>query len=394
MNLIPRAAGLAAALLLAACAQRVAPPPVAATPAEPATAVQAGVAPGPGLKRLLPADAAPALRAFRISCPSLRTREDASGLTLKGDWDAACAAAEIWPDAQARRFFLRHFRAARVGSGQTFATGYYEPQIRASRVRAPGYEAPVYRRPPDLVEADVVDPATGKARKRRGLVVDGQLQPYHDRAAIVGGALAGKGLELAWAADPIELFFLQIQGSGRLLMPDGSVMRIGYDGQNGRDYTAIGRVLRERGVFAPGQATMANIIAHLRSQPDGGASVMNENASWVFFRELTGPGPLGALGRPVTPRASVAADPAFVPLGAPVVLDLADDRADGLWVAQDTGGAIKGANRFDTFWGAGEEAAAISGGLSASGTALLLLPKASFKRLRAGSRDGGAPAQR
>ena len=386
---------LASGALVVGCAtRRVATPPTDSAAPAPTDAVSAGVARGPKLGRVLPADPAAALAAFRISCPSLVARTDQSGLTQQADWAAACAAAEAWPATDARRFFIRHFRAVRVGDGAAFATGYYEPQIRAAPTRMPGYEVPIYRRPPDLVEADVPDPAKpGQTRKRRGLMQDGQLAPYHDRAAIAGGALANRRLELAWAADPIDLFFLQVQGSGRLLMPDGSVMRIGYDGQNGRDYTAIGRVMRERGMLAPGQANMAGIIAVLRAQPDGGAAIMNENKSWVFFRELTGPGPLGALGRPVTPRVSVAADPAFVPLGAPVLLDLAEDRADGLWVAQDTGGAIKGANRFDTFWGAGEEAAAIAGGMSARGTALLLLPKASWKRL-AEDKRGGAAAQR
>jgi membrane-bound lytic murein transglycosylase A len=197
--------------------------------------------------------------------------------------------------------------------------------------------------------------------------------------------LAGRGLELAWAADPIDLFFLEIQGSGRLKAPDGSVMRIGYDNQNGRDYVAIGRLLRDRGILPPGGANMAAITAWMRSQPDGGKALMRENLSYIFFKELTGPGPLGALGIAVTPRITVAADPLFTPLGAPVFVDLDRDEADGLWVAQDTGGAIKGANRFDTFWGAGDEAKRIAGGMSANGSALILLPRGSVARIRPAS---------
>ena len=192
--------------------------------------------------------------------------------------------------------------------------------------------------------------------------------------------LAGKGLELAWAADPIELFFLHIQGSGRLRMADGSVMRIGYDNQNGREYVAVGRLLRERGILPPGGASMQAILAWMRANPDQAKALMRENLSYIFFKELTGPGPLGALGVPVTPQTTVAADPLFVPLGAPVFLTLDRPEANGLWVAQDTGGAIKGANRFDTFWGAGAEATRIAGGMSASGQALILLPKGSVAR--------------
>jgi membrane-bound lytic murein transglycosylase A len=195
--------------------------------------------------------------------------------------------------------------------------------------------------------------------------------------------LAGRGLEIAWAGDAVEFFFLQVQGSGRLKQPDGQVIRIGYAGQNGRDYTGIGRLMKERGLLGPGQTTMQGIIAYIRAHPAEGTAIMRENKSWVFFRELTGPGPLGALNIPVTPRGSVAADVMFVPLGAPVILSM--DRADasGLWIAQDTGGAIKGANRFDTFWGAGDEARMIAGGMASRGTAFLLLPKGTLARLAA-----------
>ncbi len=159
-------------------------------------------------------------------------------------------------------------------------------------------------------------------------------------------------------------------------------MRIGYAGQTGREYVALGRLLRERGILQS-PVTMQAIKQWLRTHPVEGRALMQENKSYIFFTELTGPGPLGSLGRPVTPNVTVAADPKFVPLGAPVLLSgMEDPRADGLWVAQDTGGAIKGANRFDTFWGAGEEAARIAGGMSARGRALLLLPRGTVQRLR------------
>ncbi len=205
--------------------------------------------------------------------------------------------------------------------------------------------------------------------------------PYFDRGEIDRGALEGHAPVIAWAADPIEVFFLQIQGSGRLRAPDGSVMRIGFAGQNGRDYTGIGALMRDRGLLAPGQASMQGIMAYLHAHPDEGRAIMDENKSFVFFRELTGNGPLGAMGQPVTGGVSAATDPAFVPLGAPVFLSMDRAEATGLWVTQDTGGAIKGPNRFDTFWGAGEDARAIAGGMASHGTAFVLVPVGTLARL-------------
>lgn len=367
------------------------PPPPVVTPSpapEPANAAAAGVRIGPAIAGLAldPAAAARAFDAFRISCPSVTTRQDVSGLALPGDWQAACDAARDWPRGDAARFLDTHFATVEVGGGTAFATGYYEPEIRGSRTRAPGYQVPVYALPPDLLERN---PQTG-ARGRGRIDDNGDYVLYHDRTAIEEGVLSGRGLEIGWAADPVDLFFLQIQGSGRLRLPDGGVMRIGYAGQNGREYVAIGRVLRDRGLIQP-PVSMQRIVQWLHANPEEGRAIMRENRSYVFFRELTGPGPLGALGRPVTPFASVAADPNFVPLGAPVLLSGMDNpRANGLWVAQDTGGAIRGANRFDTFWGAGSEAAAIAGGMQARGRALILLPRAAVERLRA----SGAASQR
>jgi membrane-bound lytic murein transglycosylase A len=290
----------------------------------------------------------------------------------------------VTPDQEAATFFATQLEVARIGDGRAFATGYYEPEIAGSRTPAPGYAVPIYKRPADLVEVDLgLFSESLKGRRFRGRVVNNQLLPYADRAEIVAGGLAGRGLELAYAADAIDFFFLQVQGSGRLKLPDGSIMRIGYDGQNGRDYTAIGKVMREKGLLAPGDANMAGIVRWLRANPDQAQAVMNENKSWVFFKELMGPGPLGALGLPVTGRATVAADPLFVPLGAPIFLQTDRPEANGLWVAQDTGGAIKGPNRFDTFWGAGAEAEQIAGGMMARGVAYVLVPKGTVARLKA-----------
>lgn len=363
------------------------PMPVLAAPPVPTTATtaaMAGVVAGPRIADLGIADAnaTAALAAFRLSCPAVQRRADASGLTQTGDWVEACRAATNWRDSDAIAFFDRHFAAVQVGDGKAFVTGYFEPEIGGSRDKRPGYDVPVYRRPPDLVEVDLGQFASDLAgRKIRGRIEGGRYVPYHDRLAIDSGALAGRGLEIAWAADMADFFFLQVQGSGRLRLPDGSVMRIGYDGQNGREYVGIGKLLRDRGALAPGQASMQGILDYLRADPARGAAVMRENPSVVFFRELTGPGPIGALNVPVTGRASAAADPKYVPLGAPLFLSLDRAEPNGLWIAQDTGGAIKGANRIDSFWGAGREAQAIAGGMSARGAMLLFLPRASVQRL-------------
>jgi membrane-bound lytic murein transglycosylase A len=407
-------AALLAALLLSACAGGVIPPsaggpstprpvpsgegatrPVPATPrptlpvdlpADPAfdksTAAGMGVTRGPDIASLMPSGerARLALQAFRLSCPTLMRRADQSGLTRGSDWNNSCAAASSWPEASAAEFFARYFEAVQVGDGTAFVTGYYEPEIAGSRTQQPGYAVPIYRRPTDLIDVDLGqfnDALKGKSI--RGKVQGSKFVPYDERSQIVAGTLAGRGLELAYAADPVEFFFLQVQGSGRLNLPGGGVMRIGYDGQNGRDYTGIGKLMKDRGLIQAG--SMQDIMQYLRAHPVEGAGIMNENKSFVFFRELTGAGPLGALGVPVTPEATVAADPKFIPLGAPVLLSLDRSEPNGIWIAQDTGGAIKGANRFDSFWGAGARARGIAGGMSARGSALILLPIGSAARL-------------
>jgi len=332
-------------------------------------------------------DAGTALVSFLESCPAILKRDDQSGLTFPEDWRPACEAASAWPVSDARRFFASFFETARVGDGAAFATGYYEPEIRGSRTRAPGYDVPVYAPPPELVRAWPDDTPEGERSGRPPLGrydSTGRFVPYYDRTQIELGALAGRGLEIAWAADPVEFFFLQIQGSGLLRLPDGSLMRIGYAGQNGREYVGIGRVMRERGLIGAGTeyaTSMQGIMEYIRDHPAQGQDIMRLNKSWIFFRELATDGPLGSLGVPVRREASVAVDPNFVPYGAPVFLDLERDEADGLWIAQDTGGAIKGTNRFDTFWGNGANAREIAGSMSASGQALVLLPRGTLDRL-------------
>jgi membrane-bound lytic murein transglycosylase A len=381
-------------LALAACVRlipgtQVTPPPVATLPAA-ATALTAGLAAGPAVSSLKigSADARGALASFRTSCPRLVSRKDNSGLTTGADWKPACDAAAKWPDAEAPRFFATWFETVKVADGKAFATGYYEPEIAGVRIRQPGFDVPVYGLPSDLVRAKAGEaPANANGTMPFGRYdADGKFVPYFDRSEIDDGALMGRGLEIGWAADPVELFFLQVQGSGRLIGPDGTVLRIGYAGQNGHPYTGIGGVMRQRGLLgsAPGQysGSMQGIMKYIADQPEAGKALMRENKSYVFFREIGAAGPIGSLGVPVKARDSVATDPAFVPLGAPVWLVMDRAEASGLWIAQDTGGAIKGSNRFDTFWGAGSEARTTAGGMSARGEALLLLPKGTLVRLQ------------
>jgi len=360
--------------------------PAAGTGAGGSSAALAGLVAGPAIATL-PIDdagAAQALAAFRTSCPSLVRRTDTSGLTRPADWQPACDAAQSASNGDARAFFSRWFEADQVGDGSAYATGYFIPELRASRRRGSGYEVPIYGRPSDLVDVDLgqfVDSLKGK--KIRGRVSGTTLVPYYDRSEIEGGALRDTAPVLAWGADPAEVFFLQVQGSGELRLRDGSIMRVGYADQNGRDYTGIGKLMLDRGLIGHGEASMQGIVAWLRAHPDQGRQIMQENESFVFFHPLEGAA-VGALGLPVVGGASIAVDPKFVPMGAPVFLSMDRTDATGVWIAQDTGGAIKGANRFDTFWGAGDEAAAIAGGMAAHGTAFVLLPKGTLARLSAG----------
>jgi membrane-bound lytic murein transglycosylase A len=410
--LSPRVLVVCAALLLSACGGQVERPtavsrpapvarPVPATPipAVPSLAVQTGsnaagtgFVLGPPLASLplREEDAVRAVAAFRMSCASLQRRTDTSGLTRGTDWQAACSAAPAVAPGAARAFFAQYFEAVQIADGKAFATGYYEPEIAASRQPMAGYTVPIYGRPGDLIDVDLsLFSESLKGRKIRGRVSGSNFVPYDDRTAIEQGTLNGRAPIIAYAADPVALFFLQVQGSGRLRMPDGAIVRIGYTSQNGRDYTGIGALMKRRGLLGPGQTSMQGIVAWLHAHPDEATAIMRENKSYVFFREQAS-APQGALGVAVTGGVSAAADPKFVPLGAPVLLSM--DRADAsrLWIAQDTGGAIKGPNRIDTFWGAGPDAEATAGGMSARGTAFLLLPTGTVARLTQ-ERANGTP---
>jgi membrane-bound lytic murein transglycosylase A len=296
-----------------------------------------------------------------------------------GAFAASCRDAAALPpgdDAATRTFLDRHFTAWQVG--EDVLTGYYEPELRGSLTRSAEFATPLLRRPPELVEVDLGGFAADlRGRRTSGVVRDGRLQPFHDRAAITGGALEGRGLELAWVADPADAFFLQIQGSGRVSLREGGVLRLGYAAQNGFPYYAIGRALVENGTLTRETVSMQSIRAWLAAaSPAEAAALMNRNPSYVFFRPLPDlppeEGPLGALGAPLTPQRSIAVDRTQTPLGAPVWVAGAAPR---LAVAQDTGGAIRGAARADLFTGWGDAAAEQAGRMRDRAALFVLLPR-------------------
>jgi membrane-bound lytic murein transglycosylase A len=334
-----------------------------------------------------------ALAALRKSCEAIGKQSDDSAIGPGGiagtvaDWRPLCADAaqlEAADDAAARRFFeasFLPFSLANNSEKSGLFTGYYEAELRGSRRREGGFTTPLLRRPPDLVmvELGLFRPAW-RGERIGGRVEGGQLKPYASRAEIERGALVQRDLELFWVDDPVDAFFLQIQGSGRIRLPDGTVARVGYDGQNGRPYVPIGRLLAERGALARDEVSMQTIRTWLAAHPGEAAALMDENPSYVFFHELTGDGPIGAQGVVLSAGRSLAIDRAFLPLGVPLWLDL-DDPAEGngklrrLVVAQDTGGAIRGPVRGDLFWGFGPEASARAGMMKDRGAYYMLLPR-------------------
>jgi len=322
-----------------------------------------------------------AVPVFLKSCARFLTRADSAPLDAVamsvdfgrvGDWRSLCDAAQALPsgdDGAAREFFEKGFTpfaVADYGNAEGLFTGYYEIELDGSRQRHGRYQTPLYRKPPDLG----AEPPT--------------------RAEIEDGALAGRGLELLWVDDPIDAFFLQIQGSGRVRLKGGGTVRVGYDGQNGRPYVPVGRLLIEHGVIPRDKLTMAAIRSWMKRDPEAGAALRRENPSYVFFREVKGDGPIGAEGVPVSAERSMAVDRAFVALGIPVWLEsderfAAAESVRRLMVAQDTGGAIKGPVRGDVFWGTGEAAGSRAGIMNASGSYYLLLPHAVARRLAPGT---------
>ncbi|MCH2393531.1 murein transglycosylase A [Oceanibaculum sp.] len=304
-----------------------------------------------------------------------------------GDWLPVCETARAVPagDATAVRTFFesnfRPYRAGNNGAPEGLFTGYYEAELRGALQRSARYPVPLHRRPDDLVMVDLGQFRDElKGQRIAGRVVGGNLKPYEDRKAIVEGVLDPRKLEIVWVDDPVDAFFLQIQGSGRVTLEDGRVMRLGYAGQNGHPYVAIGRELIARGALTRETVSMQSIRAWLAANPGEAAALMNTNPSYVFFRELPGDGPLGAQGAALTPLRSLAVDRRFVPLGTPVWLDAQHpdagaERLRRLVVAQDVGGAIRGPVRGDLFWGHGDAAADRAGRMKSNGQYYLLLPK-------------------
>lgn len=288
-----------------------------------------------------------ALASFRETCD----------LLTDADWVPLCAlAADAGNSADAaRQFFELFFRPVVIGAPPALFTGYFEPELDGSPVRTPRFAWPIYRRPPEL---------------RDGAV-------FHSRAEIEGGVLRGRGLELAWLDDPVDVYFLQVQGSGRIRMPDGRVMRVGYAGRNGHGYRSVGQELVRRGTHGMDEVSAQEIASYVRNQ--AGTELLNINPSYVFFRVIddvpADKGPIGAMGRSITAFRSVAIDPAFTPLGAPVWIDKAGaDPIRRLMVAQDTGGAIKGPQRADIFYGTGPAAGDAAGTVKDGGRMVVLLP--------------------
>jgi membrane-bound lytic murein transglycosylase A len=288
-----------------------------------------------------------ALAVFRNTCMDF---DDA-------DWRAVCAVANDAKDG--RQFFELFFRPVVITDGQPgLFTGYFEPELDGSPVRTERYRHPVYKMPPE-------------ARATR---------PWLTRRDILtSGVMDGRGLEIAWVDDPVELFFLQVQGSGRIRFPDGRMVRVGYGGFNGHKYRSIGQELVRRGTYNQHQVSADVIKNWVRRNPEAGTELLYHNKSYVFFREVSkvpaDRGPLGAMNRSITAMRSIAVDPKFVPLGAPVWIEKQGrDPLNRLMIAQDTGSAIKGAQRADIFIGTGDQAGRTAGRIKDPGRLVVLMP--------------------
>jgi membrane-bound lytic murein transglycosylase A len=322
-----------------------------------------------------------ALIAFRRSCRKLTSMPGEAPVGPPGvagqasDWLAACRSANIVgmdEDDSARLFFQHLFRPYRLSDSndgdEGLLTGYYLPRVKGSREHLPGYDVPLYRRPPDLVSAD-----DGRLGRMKG----GRFQPYYTRAEIDAGALAGRGLEIVWLASPIDAFFVSIQGSAEISLADGGRMRLGVAASNGQPYTAVGRMLVARGEMKMGEVSMQSITAWMLAHPDQAQGLMQSNSRYIFFQEVPGEGPMGAEGVVLTAGRSLAIDPDYLPYGAPVFLDSYDAKGTPwrrLMLAQDTGAAIKGPLRGDVYWGDGEVAEQTAGAMKSPGRFYLLLP--------------------
>lgn len=368
---------LALAGLLASCATQA---PKTAPPSETLRLSRIGFDDLPGWRAIRP-DAA--LSSFKRSCAVLAARADNAPMSgaghagTAGDWREVCASA----GGDARIFFEQNFTPFAVGTGDGLFTGYFEPEIRGSRTRHDAYQTPVYGLPPDLVRADLgrFIPKF-KGEHISGKVEGNALVPYASRAQINAGGLSNTKV-LFYTDDAVAFFFLQIQGSGRVVFDDGSSARIGYAGENGRPYLAIGRTLIAEGALTKENVSLQTIRAWLAANPARARSVMEGNESYIFFRETplgdTALGSTGSMGVALTPLASLAVDQRIHALGAPLyVVAQGPDPVQGLVVAQDIGGAIRGAVRGDIFFGFGAEAERRAGAMKAPGQLFVLLPNA------------------
>jgi membrane-bound lytic murein transglycosylase A len=332
-------------------------------------------------------DPSAAWNAFQASCQGLGDKPHGAA------WRQVCRDSRSVNGASAaatRRFFEDNFTPHAIveadGRVEGMVTGYYEPLIRGSRQRDARNQTPVLGVPDDMLTIDLGDVYPElKHRRLRGRIEGNRVVPYWSRAEIERQPRGNwPGRTLFWVEDPIEFFFLQTQGSGRVALPDGSLARIGYADQNGHPFLSIGRVLIERGELRPEEASMQGIQAWARAHPDELRALLDQNPSYVFFRELPesrpDTGPIGALGVPLTPERSIAVDARHIPLGAPVWLATTRPNSGAplnrLVLAQDTGGAIKGGVRADFFWGFGKEAGQRAGRMKQQGRMWVLLPKA------------------
>ncbi|MCG9076360.1 murein transglycosylase A [Laribacter hongkongensis] len=374
---VRRLATLLLPLLLAACAtQKPAPgTPAPGTPAEPARYTRASFNDLPGWQQ---DDPRPGWQAWLVSCRTLAKR---------ADWKSACQAAQRvdGQNPQAiRDYFAQRFTVWQLSSGSAatgLITGYYEPMLTGSRQRTAQSTVPLYAPPRDLVsrppELQTVSSTGPLQRSRR----DGsRLVPYYTAADIAAGKGPSPTEALVWVNDPIEAIFLQIQGSGRVQLADGSFVRLGFADHNGYPYQSIGRYLIQKGELKSHQASMQGIQDWARRNPERLPELYAANPRYVFFRPLpdTGEGPIGAMGLPLTGEASLAIDPRYIPLGTPVWLATTRPNSSAplnrLMAAQDTGTAIKGAVRADFFWGFGQEAGETAGRMKQSGRLWVLLP--------------------
>lgn len=325
-------------------------------------------------------DLAAAWAAFQQSCVGLQSRPA---------WMPVCSAAAALPgidNATLRNFFEQYFTPYQAthpdGSVEGMITGYYEPLLRGSRSPSKRFPFPVYGLPEDLLVVDLgsLYPEL-KNMRLRGRLEGRKVVPYFNRTEIDNGTAPLKGKELYWVEDAVELFFLQIQGSGKIALPNGETMRIGYADQNGHPYRSIGKILVDRGDLPLEKASMQGIKNWGKQNPDKLPELLGRNASYVFFRDLPNnlAGPLGALGVPLTAERSIAVDPRHIPLGAPVFLSTTWPNSSRplkrLMLAQDTGGAIRGVVRADFFWGFGKDAGKQAGSMKQSGKMWVLLPK-------------------